>query len=72
MYCPKCGNRKVSQINSRMYPADINARMRKYECLSCGFRFSTKESVVKDDGWDRIAYKNGVKIQREKEKEKME
>lgn len=67
MYCPKCKGRKVHQINSRMFPSDMNYRMRKYECLSCGFRFSTKESVIEDNGWDRIAYKNGLKIKRDKE-----
>lgn len=70
MYCPKCNSKKIHQINSRMYPADINKRMRKYECLSCGFRFSTKETVVEDNSWDRIGYKNQLKIQRSREEKK--
>lgn len=72
MYCPKCNGRKIHRISMSRYPIDVNQIKRKYECMSCGFRFITKESVVNDKGWDRLSYKNELKIQREKEQKKSE
>lgn len=43
--CPKCGG-KTKSIDSRTMES-INAQYRKRECLRCGCRFKTLESVVK-------------------------
>ena len=75
MYCPKCKEYGTKVIDSRMYPGEVNKRWRKHECPNCGYRFYTTESVSDDTHlpelqFDRIAYRNGLKIKREKEKEK--
>lgn len=67
MYCPKCNSHDIHRVSYRVSPVDENLKIRKYECLSCGVRFSTKESVIKgNNGWDRIAYKNGIKLKEKK------
>lgn len=43
--CPKCGG-KTKSIDSRTMEY-MNAQYRKRECLECGCRFKTLESVVK-------------------------
>ena len=56
MKCPYCGNSESKVIDSR--PADENSSIRRRrECLSCGTRFTTYETVeslpmvvVKKDG----------------------
>lgn len=42
--CPKCGG-KIKTIDSRIVES-INAQFRKKECLDCGCRFKTLESIV--------------------------
>lgn len=41
MICPKCNSTQTSCKDSRLHNT---FRRRRYECLSCGARFSTKES----------------------------
>lgn len=41
MRCPECGSDKCYCIDSR--PADNGRRRRRYECLDCKGRFTTKE-----------------------------
>ena len=55
MKCPYCGYSESKVIDSR--PADENSSIRRRECLSCGKRFTTYETVeslpmvvVKKDG----------------------
>lgn len=45
MKCPNCNSSKTHVTDSRMVGY---ARRRRYECLSCGRRFSTRELVVKE------------------------
>lgn len=56
MYCPRCKSRKTNQIKSVMRTSDINKRCRRYECLDCGFIFSTIETVkeYEDKEVDRL------------------
>lgn len=42
--CPKCGGR-VKNMDSRSIKA-FNTQYRVKECLDCGIRFKTMESVV--------------------------
>lgn len=44
MNCPKC-NKKAVVVDSRKYKTGEVYRCRR--CVSCGFRFSTIEAVVK-------------------------
>ena len=55
MKCPFCGHPESKVIDSR--PADENASIRRRECLACGKRFTTYETVeclpivvIKKDG----------------------
>ena len=72
MFCPKCNKFGTKVIDSRMYPEGINIRWRKHECSNCGYRFQTEEKVIKpqtnDIQFDRIAYKNSLKLKRNKQK----
>lgn len=43
LHCPACGKRSLKTINSR--PTAGGTRRRK-ECTSCGFRFSTIETLI--------------------------
>lgn len=47
--CPKCGG-KVKTIDSRMIK-NINTQFRKKECLDCGCRFKTLESIVEGSSY---------------------
>ncbi|HMA76210.1 MAG TPA: transcriptional regulator NrdR [Candidatus Krumholzibacteriaceae bacterium] len=56
MRCPACGNEEDKVVDSRS-TRDNSAIRRRRECLSCGYRFTTYESVeqrpvmvVKKDG----------------------
>lgn len=56
MYCPVCSNKDTKVVDSRM-TVDRTGIRRRRECLKCGFRFSTIETieildltVVKRDG----------------------
>lgn len=42
MICPKCKSDQTTVIDSRQFKA---YRRRRYECLMCGERFTTKETV---------------------------
>lgn len=47
--CPKCGG-KIKTIDSRIVES-INAQFRKKECLDCGCRFKTLESIVEGSAY---------------------
>lgn len=48
MRCPMCGYLEDKVIDSRAVREDSGVRRRR-ECLSCGHRFSTFESVIRDE-----------------------
>ncbi|MBQ6352686.1 MAG: transcriptional repressor NrdR [Lentisphaeria bacterium] len=48
MRCPKCSAENDKVIDSRAGRDGATVRRRR-ECLSCGYRFSTLESVVPED-----------------------
>lgn len=50
MYCPKCSSHSIHRVTYRVSPLDSNVKIRKFECLDCGFRFSTKEVITEDEG----------------------
>lgn len=61
MKCPFCGNLDNKVVNSRLTPDECSVRRRR-ECLQCGGRFTTYETVertpilvVKRDG-RRVAF----------------
>lgn len=66
MYCPKCSSHSIHRVTYRVSPLDSNVKIRKFECLDCGFRFSTKEVITEDEGWDRLAYKNRMELKEDK------
>jgi transcriptional regulator NrdR family protein len=43
MICPNCKSDQTAVIDSRQFKA---YRRRRYKCLECGERFTTKEVVV--------------------------
>ena len=56
MRCPKCGCADDKVIDSRAARDGSTVRRRR-ECLSCGHRFSTLESVVPEDM--KVVKRNG-------------
>ena len=46
MYCPYCGYKKSKVTNKRESPEGIR---RRRECLKCGKRFTTYETISKED-----------------------
>lgn len=48
MRCPKCTSIEDKVIDSRIVREGVNIRRRR-ECLECGHRFSTTETVVRED-----------------------
>ena len=56
MRCPKCGCTDDKVIDSRAARDGSTVRRRR-ECLSCGHRFSTLESVVPEDM--KVVKRNG-------------
>lgn len=48
MRCPVCGGQSTVK-DSRLSKAVDNAIRRRRECLGCGYRFSTLETVVDGD-----------------------
>lgn len=46
MYCPYCLNKKSKVTNKRESPEGIR---RRRECLKCGKRFTTYETISKED-----------------------
>ena len=48
MRCPMCGCLEDKVIDSRSVREDSGVRRRR-ECLACGHRFSTFESVIRDE-----------------------
>lgn len=45
MICPNCNSDQTAVTNSRQKKTH---RRRRYECLNCGERFTTKETVVEE------------------------
>ncbi len=48
MRCPMCGCLEDKVIDSRSVREDLAVRRRR-ECLACGHRFTTYESIIRDD-----------------------
>ena len=48
MRCPICGCLEDKVIDSRSVREDSGVRRRR-ECLSCGHRFTTYESIIRDE-----------------------
>lgn len=48
MRCPMCGCLEDKVIDSRSVREDSGVRRRR-ECLSCGHRFTTYESIIRDE-----------------------
>ena len=65
MRCPKCGCSDDKVIDSRAARDGSTVRRRR-ECLSCGHRFSTLESVVPEDM--KVVKRNGEREEYDREK----
>ena len=65
MRCPKCGCGDDKVIDSRAARDGSTVRRRR-ECLSCGHRFSTLESVVPEDM--KVVKRNGEREDYDREK----
>lgn len=48
MKCPKCGSEDDKVLDSRLVREGASIRRRR-ECLSCDYRFTTYEEIVKDE-----------------------
>ncbi len=48
MHCPKCTHEETRVVDSRSTPEGRSIRRRR-ECEKCGFRFTTQETIVKED-----------------------
>ncbi|MFP4351452.1 MAG: transcriptional regulator NrdR [Puniceicoccaceae bacterium] len=48
MRCPKCSSTETKVIDSRVAKSEASIRRRR-ECLSCGFRFTTVEEVLREN-----------------------
>ncbi len=48
MRCPKCSSTETKVIDSRVAKSETSIRRRR-ECLSCGFRFTTVEEVLREN-----------------------
>ena len=46
MICPYCGSYNTTVYDSRQFPS---CRWRRYKCLNCEERFTTKEVVSKKE-----------------------
>ena len=58
MRCPKCGFQDDKVVDSRIAEEGFGVRRRR-ECLGCGHRFSTYESVILNDLM--VVKRNGVR-----------
>ena len=65
MRCPKCGVDNDKVIDSRA-GRDGGTVRRRRECLSCGYRFSTLESVVPED--IKVIKRNGERKEFERDR----
>ena len=65
MRCPKCGVDDDKVIDSRA-GRDGGTVRRRRECLSCGYRFSTLESVVPED--IKVIKRNGERKEFDRDK----
>ena len=65
MKCPKCGCVDDKVIDSRV-GRDGGTVRRRRECLSCGYRFSTLESVVPED--IKVIKRNGERKEFDRDK----
>ena len=65
MRCPKCGCTDDKVIDSRAARDGSTVRRRR-ECLSCGHRFSTLESVVPEDM--KVVKRNGEREDYDRDK----
>lgn len=76
MQCPKCNHPDTKVLDTRLGKDNLSIRRRR-QCLSCGFRFTTVEEVlreglvvVKRDGsredFDRVKMLNGIRKATEK------
>jgi transcriptional repressor NrdR len=48
MKCPKCGSEDDKVLDSRLVREGASIRRRR-ECLTCDYRFTTYEEIVKDE-----------------------
>lgn len=48
MFCPRCNTRDTRVIDSRIARQGLSIRRRR-ECVSCGYRFSTGEEIIRED-----------------------
>ena len=48
MRCPKCGYSETKVIDTRMSKTGVAIRRRR-ECLSCGYRFTTTEEILREN-----------------------
>lgn len=56
LHCPGCGKRAFRTLDSR--PVHGGQRRRR-ECVSCGFRVTTQESIVRSEQAQRPGRKTG-------------
>lgn len=63
MYCPYCAHKQSKVTNKRESPEGIR---RRRECLKCGERFTTYETISKEDVY--IIKKDGRREKFDKEK----
>ncbi len=48
MHCPKCKHDDTKVLDTRVGKNNLSIRRRR-QCLSCSYRFSTVEDIVRDD-----------------------
>ena len=65
MRCPKCGFDDDKVIDSRV-ARDGGTVRRRRECLSCGYRFSTLESVIPEDM--KVVKRSGERVEYDRDK----
>ena len=65
MRCPMCGCLEDKVIDSRSVREDSGVRRRR-ECLSCGHRFTTFESIIRDEL--KVVKRNNIREDFDREK----
>ena len=65
MRCPMCGCLEDKVIDSRSVREDSGVRRRR-ECLSCGHRFTTYESIIREDL--KVVKRNNIREDFDREK----
>lgn len=58
MYCPECIE-PTKVIDSRDH-RDLNVIRRRRECVECGYRFTTYESIIGEGPVHESGFNNGV------------